>query len=251
MIRLSMRCTAAMILAALLPSVAASATPAPASSPVRRATFTGHLDFGMDVTGEFGAPMTDLTGMNWTAVFIFNPQRGNRTTMPGNTDAVAGGPVTPPTFENPILRASFTLQGVTRDFSPRIASNVGITQTAFAPVLLAGSLTANSDGYGSTASQIFQHSLFMSAFTSQPLDASLSTSFAQRPAELGGAGVFQLWTFDQNNVRTNDARGGLVVESFALSAVPEPDSWLLLTTGFGFAGAMMRRRRQAAALNMP
>jgi len=40
---------------------------------------------------------------------------------------------------------------------------------------------------------------------------------------------------------------GNALSTIAIASVPEPGTWALMITGFGGAGAMLRRRRQAAA----
>ena len=43
------------------------------------------------------------------------------------------------------------------------------------------------------------------------------------------------------------ARGGAARSTIDMTAVPEPASWAMMITGFGFMGALMRRRRYAMA----
>jgi hypothetical protein len=43
------------------------------------------------------------------------------------------------------------------------------------------------------------------------------------------------------------ARGGAARSTIDITAVPEPASWAMMITGFGFMGALMRRRRRAMA----
>jgi hypothetical protein len=60
---------------------------------------------------------------------------------------------------------------------------------------------------------------------------------------------FALSSFDLNEANlflTPGSSGGFTVSTLAPSiagAVPEPESWAMLTIGFGLAGAMLRRRR--------
>lgn len=53
--------------------------------------------------------------------------------------------------------------------------------------------------------------------------------------EFGGAGAF-----GQSNLYSDNL-------TFTTNAVPEPASWAMLMTGFGLAGAALRRRRAALA----
>jgi hypothetical protein len=58
--------------------------------------------------------------------------------------------------------------------------------------------------------------------------------------DFGGANVKQ--------VVLKSARNSFESDNFAAGVVPEPATWALMLSGFGGAGAMLRRRRTASAL---
>ena len=204
----------------------------PSEAALRLAIYTGTLDFGTDVTGEFGAPLTDLTGKAFVARFTYNTARGQRVTVPGAYDVAYGGAGIG--TSNPILKSTLTIAGVTRDFVPRYT---GTVQTS-------SGIHHNSSGYGSDASYVYQHSLYMSAFTPLPLANSIEAVFPERDSVPAGGGLFQLWTFDKSGNFLNQARGGLVPLTFEVSAVPDSASWGLMILGFGLLGSSLRYRRR-------
>jgi hypothetical protein len=57
------------------------------------------------------------------------------------------------------------------------------------------------------------------------------------------AGVIHLGLSDDSAIASGNDFG---VDNISLASVPEPASWALMITGFGAAGAMLRRRRQVA-----
>lgn len=91
----------------------------------------------------------------------------------------------------------------------------------------------------------------MSQFNTAQLDRApvdMSQAFS---ATLEGQGAYTVLTrsvgfmFDLEG--TDGHPGTLVVERQATGAVPEPATWALMISGFGLAGATLRRRRALAA----
>jgi hypothetical protein len=56
-------------------------------------------------------------------------------------------------------------------------------------------------------------------------------------------GVYKEFWFGNNN----DAADGYRLDAISIGAVPEPATWALMISGFGMAGATLRRRRLAVA----
>jgi PEP-CTERM motif len=81
-----------------------------------------------------------------------------------------------------------------------------------------------------------------------PVHSTLGTAFGWETVsgtvKIAQGGTIHLGLVDQSGVPGGNDFG---VDNITL-AVPEPASWALMITGFGAAGAMLRRRRQAAVV---
>lgn len=70
----------------------------------------------------------------------------------------------------------------------------------------------------------------------------------------GNGGVFKVFLtdaeFGQGSNRDDEVHAKFWIDKMptAVSAVPEPGTWALMITGFGLAGAALRRKRHAAAM---
>ncbi len=81
--------------------------------------------------------------------------------------------------------------------------------------------------------------------TKVTLDGNLLTRLASGPHEIWsgkdiflGEGSHQLFVYGRSG-----SRGGTYAGDLNYTAVPEPAAWAMMISGFGFVGAMMRRRR--------
>lgn len=107
--------------------------------------------------------------------------------------------------------------------------------------------------------------------STNPLDAIFTATFAGvQLTPIGytvGAGPVQTWThytgvvtilsggnylanfaFNTNGSDVNWAKDIVIDRAYITSAVPEPATWGLMITGFGLAGAALRRRRRTLAV---
>ncbi len=74
-------------------------------------------------------------------------------------------------------------------------------------------------------------------------------------APISGTGDDQVYKVTLNTDRykefwfgnNNDSADGYRLDSISVAAVPEPATWALMISGFGLAGASLRRRRAAGA----
>jgi PEP-CTERM motif len=80
-----------------------------------------------------------------------------------------------------------------------------------------------------------------------PLSTTPGTAFGWETVSgtftVAAGGSVHIGLVDQSGVPGGNDFG---VDNISLASVPEPASWALMITGFGAAGAMLRRRRQAA-----
>jgi hypothetical protein len=115
------------------------------------------------------------------------------------------------------------------------------------PLSFFSSFTSNALPAGWTVTQSTFVSTANALYTGALLSSHLFThtdTFEETKAFAGGgAGPYSVTT---RYTLTAPTRGN-ALSTVAIAGVPEPGTWALMITGFGGAGAMLRRRRQAAA----
>lgn len=189
--------------------------------------YEGTFLSGTDATGYFG--LNDLAGAAYQAQFTWKI-----------TDPSATLVMDPSAF----VSASITVNGVTHDF---LAPNSGATYVD-------GDETLDAIFTDRVVGSIHYFESFTQKF-----------GFATMPGNLGGAydtgtgahpnplPFLSLGAWDTNtNVTLIDFNGTMINDQVfstgALrAAIPEPGTWALMISGFGLAGAMLRRRQLAIA----
>jgi len=210
-----------------------------ANAAVLITTYIGTVGLNAsDVTGEFGAPASDLTGLPFVATFTYDTSLGDRQLSPGVGDGVQGGPALG--FSNPHLDSTLTIKGVTAHFNADNYSQF-IVGTNFIQAVVRGFLPSTAMGPNNFSR------LELSAGTpGTPPDIN----FTFGPVNARGSGYFEIRSLDDvgGTGARQFASGNLVVTSVAVrsavaDAVPEPTSWALMIVGLGAVGFAARRGR--------
>lgn len=142
----------------------------------------------------------------------------------GGAPAATGGSVFVEldTTGNSYMERSLTAGLYTLDFLYTPRPNIAVTSNGIEVSLVGGtgSVLGTFNGAGSTG-----------------------TTWA--PYNLGPFSVAAGQTLRFTAIGNSDSLGGYV-DNIRITAVPEPATWALMITGFGLAGASMRRRRAGA-----
>lgn len=119
-----------------------------------------------------------------------------------------------------------------------------------------GNVSAFGSGYATASASLGDQFKIIGTTSEIGLPTQKSFNWTLSKVLTGGSSVnFILGTLDTVNNISNTAAtvavgvGGAtsyIDPVFSIQAVPEPATWAMLVTGFGLAGAMMRRRRPAA-----
>lgn len=207
----------------------------PAAAVVKVATYTGTISSGLDATGVFGAPNTDLIGKTATIKFVYDINIGTRDSSPGR-DFVYGG--TSSANANPILKSSVTIDGVTSTINGKdgVAFVFGLVGTMEHQNNFVSMSSASIEQYQDTAINILSN-----------IPASLADNMPQQT--FTGTVSFLRNRYDYStNATTMYATGSFNSGTVLItSGVPEPASWTMMIAGFGLVGIAARRRVRAIA----
>jgi hypothetical protein len=214
----------------------------PASAALVMATYTGTVASGTDLTGFFHD--ADLAGDAFTAHFVINTALGQSLNDPGY-DARFGGPGFGGGV-SPILSADFTLNGVTDSFTMgqdgagNVFAKNGWEQTFF---------YANSNTTVGTVSDWDYLQLFVLSSPSPVLLASnfTGTNITVLGDPLETNKVFRQVVDNGHTITSYNLALAPTTVTLAVLSVPEPQTWMMMLTGFLGLGAMLRRRRAVAA----
>jgi hypothetical protein len=114
------------------------------------------------------------------------------------------------------------------------------------PLSFFSSFTSNVLPKGWTVTQSTYVSTSNALYTGALLSSHLFTAadtFSETKAFAGGSGPYSVTTRYTLTAPTT----GNALSTIAIASVPEPGTWALMIVGFGGAGALLRRRRQALA----
>lgn len=214
-------------------------------------TYKGTVTSGLDETGVFGVPVTDLSGASYVATYVVDTSAAATSYFePPYLSSISGG--------NQLgnaspLTATLTINGVSF-FTP--ANDLGLHEVQ---PLLQGPIIFQSPGQITDyANQYYQ---FGTVITFGQLSESIysyvnsfipswnyATPFSyQIDGDDLTSGYFQQQTID---VSTFDylvyAYANLSPTEVTVSYVPEPSAWALSALSVGLLGSLVRRRRQSA-----
>ena len=189
-------------IAAAVAALCLSATTANAANTV---TFQGIIDWGLDANESFGEGL-NLSGLQFTASYTFDPDLGVRVTEPGSDTLTVG-------VTSPFTTVRFTIGGVTR-YLNMVGGGTAITDT-----------TISFNAFPSPDALLMN----MTSATMPPL---LTTPFS-----LPGSGSVSY------DFPDGFAYGTVThVTNETSSAIPEPATWAMMIVGFGLAGSALRRK---------
>lgn len=221
---------------------------APAYSAVVLYTFTGVLSSGYDATGEFGAAGSDLTGLNFTAVFRRDDDAaGANFSSTATSTAVfrSGAP-------GPVLGA-LTIGGVTIDFGQAGGTQSQLAQPGVEQAQLSARDSAIYQVSGVDHRYVANIAAGAVGFGTSHLGGR---DYHDLPALSAAAmpglvlyGSFNIDGYDQvqatgqyQNFRRASGVFAPATMTVSVAGVPEPRAWSLLILGFLGAGAAIRRR---------
>ncbi len=213
-----------------------------ASAVTMSAEYTGTVVSSYDQTDTFGAGIgSSLDGMAYSLVFLYDTPAGYLNSGPNFVQQLGSEMLG---FENPMISATITINGVSLSVSPTDSSNYRYDDgyTAYAQ---------DNAGYyfNDMVTIVSQYvsDIFYSVTGFIPPDFSLPFAVA---GGLGNGGIFSFQEFDNNTgVFFTNVSGSLIVETLTvtrvgdvLPPVPLPASLPLLLVALGGIAALRRRR---------
>jgi hypothetical protein len=190
-------------------------------------TFSGTVTHGTDSLGLFGVSGADLVGQSFTATATFNTTDDGH--FPGFHTAGGGAFIARP---NPLYDVSMTVNGHvwTIDFDYRDQAFTQYTYHEFRPPELTTGIIRFQEY------QDASHSVELFAGEASGLPQYENGTLTLH----AGFGFIDLSGMNDGISLTITSATATPVDPAA--AIPEPASWALMLTGFGLAGAALRRR---------
>ena len=221
---------------------------APAAAVVKIATFTGTLVSGLDHSGLFGAPDTDMTGAAYILTYRYDRELG-QTSSNIYGDTSSGG--LPYPKSGPIISTKLTINGITRSIPSDYENDVNVY--TFIPYTRSV-ISYESLSYAPHGSLRQETGVYMYTKAFGPVTTSLDSNIG--PVTVGvDYGAFYVSYVGSNPYSYTEVDtfifgeflGTPVNATFSVSDLPEPAGWALLIAGFGLTGAAARRRRAVPA----
>ena len=202
--------------------------------------FTGTTS-GSDYTGEIFGAGTNFANVNYTATFFYDTSLGIRYT-PSGGDILKGGDawgtVVPVT-------ADITIDGKTLSFGGPLGSTG--TWDAGADLIVGNSIGAYVHQDLVTATQMY-FGVFTPSGVVIPANLEDPFKLSFTPVANNSYFIFNNWEPSKNNYA--HITGNLNVDSVAIvaSAVPEPETYVMLLAGLGLIGLIAVRRGKSSAM---
>jgi hypothetical protein len=221
---------------------AAAGLCAPASATIVNAEWTGTITFGFDALGIFGPADADLSGLEFTADFLYDTSLGTTLYSSPTGTWLEGGPGVASGGQSPISKASMTINGFTSTFVPDLVGQIIAT-----------------NGQPNIVNEIFDNA---ESSVGEQILLDMSNSFSQISGSIPGTiDVPLTYTLGPNDTGGGNALFGGGPDSFNLSpvtvtytipsigpGVPEPATWAMILVGFAGLGYAGFRRRPRAPL---
>ncbi len=246
----------------LIAIIGLSASALEANATIMQLDYSGTVVDGIDQTGVFAAPNTDLSGYSFTARFVFDTEPFADQTIWNTADRQHIDGSTAFGGHSPAISAELTINGHTFNIG---GAGYGVIDSLITSNFSLQSHRADDDFNDNV---IYGGNILTNSILASPGALLLPIDQAYYYSVTGndvGSGSFLLYAA-YANVPTLQyiyyARGDLapttvtatVLEQgpslppFSVS-VPEPTSWALMTVGLGSLGVAMRKRRFAQTRN--
>jgi hypothetical protein len=221
---------------ALAAGAAAAFGIVPASAAQFSVTYTGTVSTGFDNVGKFGTANTDLTGVDFSLVYLFDTSLGQFTNSAGHQDLYGGSGFLTPT--TPLLSAALTINGNTVSFAPGVLDMV---QTDFGPSGAFNRYYAETND--NSTNWVFANIQNTLVTFPSAVDANFVYSLLTPGGDGTSNGQFRINGF-------TDAWGNLSPTTLEISAVnaevPLPGALPLFAGGLGAIALLSRRKKHKA-----
>ena len=218
-------------------------TAMPTAAVVKIATYTGTISSGLDSTGVFAAPGTDLPGYSFTATYTYDKLRGSLNVTDVGYDVSFGSGL-----NSPIIASNITINGVTKSISNTGFGYVGVTLPPWTPYFYIRHDSGENFDDGATSMSRQLTTRGVAASLPATLDQNWGpVSVSNSLNEFNGMSFYGYdYLLDTTTEAVSARFGPDMVYTVTGDSVPEPTSWALMIAGFGMVGVALRRRETVA-----
>ena len=213
-----------------------------ASATLVKAEYAGTVIDGNDGSGFFSSVGADLSGLAFTADFLFDTETGVWVSQSATLNDLKGGPGSGYVFsDSPMEEASLTIKGITYNFATDF---LGEIFGANGQTGVANQQSHKGEaGVASISAKVFNKNFQISGDIPATIDAPFTFSLGPNDA---GTGNF---IFGSGNQTYGDLAPTTLTYTVPSSGAPEPSTWALMVAGFaGLALVGYRAGRKNAAL---
>jgi hypothetical protein len=243
----------------------------PAAAVIMQASLSGTVTSGTDLTGVFGSAGADLSGMTYSATYVFDTTRGALFAEPG-FEQVYGGSVYG--LATPIVASSITINGTTFDVGGGWQAH--IKANTFNGRKFLNYYSGDLEDTPATSRLAIITQDWSTAATRLYPPESITTPFSYTMSAIrdntGGSFYYAVYDIASEAYL---AKTDLQLKPFAIvvgpagvlppppppppprpppppppppgPGVPEPSNWAMLIAGFGMIGGVARRSRKQVA----